>query len=96
MLKVRQNLLCTMKNVALKDNIQLLIHHNKCVVERKNKTIKEMARTMLNEAKLPDKFWKEVVHIALYILNRAQIRVRTAHTPYELWNGKITNVNFFK
>ena len=54
------------------------------VVERKNKTVKEMARTMLNEAKLPDKFWKEDFHIAVYILNRAQIRVRTTYTPYEL------------
>lgn len=66
------------------------------VVERKNRTVKEMARTMLNEAKLPNKFWKEVVHTVVYILNRAQIRVRTAYTPYELWNRKIANVKNFK
>ncbi|XP_059076415.1 uncharacterized protein LOC131067604 [Cryptomeria japonica] len=66
------------------------------VVERKNRTVKEMARTMLNEAKLPDKFWKEAVHTAVYILNRAQIRIRTAYTPYELWYGKTTNVKNFK
>ena len=51
---------------------------------------------MLNEAKLPKKYQKEVFHIAMYILNKPQIRVRKAHTPYELWNGKTTNVNNFK
>ena len=51
-----------------------------------------MAKTMLNEEKLTNKFWKEVFHIAVYILNRVQIRVRIAYTPYELWNGKIANV----
>ena len=54
-----------------------------------------MARTMLNEVKLPDKFWKEAIHTAVYILNRAQIRVRTTYTPYELWNGKTKNVKEF-
>ena len=55
-----------------------------------------MARTMLNEAKLPDKFWKEAIHTTVYILNRAQIKVRTTYTPYELWNEKTTNVKNFK
>ena len=32
----------------------------------------------------------------VYILNRPQIRVRTTHTPYELWNAKIENVKNFK
>lgn len=39
------------------------------VVERKSRTVKEMARTMLNEASLSDTYWKEVVHIAAYTLN---------------------------
>lgn len=66
------------------------------VVERKNRTVKEMARTMLNESKLLDKFWKEAVHTAVYILNRVQIRVRTASTPYELWHGKSASVKHFR
>lgn len=35
------------------------------VVERKNKTIKDMARNMLNEASLPDIYWKEAVHVCV-------------------------------
>jgi transposase InsO family protein len=30
-------------------------------VESKNRTLQEMARTMLNEAKIPDTFWREAV-----------------------------------
>jgi hypothetical protein len=41
------------------------------VVERKNITVQKMARTMLNEAKLPKTFWREVVTTTVYILNRA-------------------------
>ena len=55
-----------------------------------------MAMTILNEAKILDKSWKEVVHTTTYILNKAQIRVRTTYTLYELWNGKTKNVNNFK
>ena len=32
------------------------------VVERKNKTVQEAAKTMLNEAKLSDSFWREAVY----------------------------------
>ncbi|XP_059075139.1 uncharacterized protein LOC131063533 [Cryptomeria japonica] len=54
------------------------------VVERKNRTVKEMARTMLNEANLPDRYWKEAVHTAVYILNRVQIRDVEEDIPIRL------------
>ena len=37
------------------------------VVERKNRNLQEMARTMLNEHGLPKYFWAEVVNTACYI-----------------------------
>ncbi|KAH9698134.1 hypothetical protein KPL71_023896 [Citrus sinensis] len=40
------------------------------VVERKNRSIQEMARTMLNENSLPKYFWAEAVNTACYVLNR--------------------------
>ena len=40
---------------------------------------------MLNEATLSDYFWREVVYIAVYTLNKAQLRVKKDKTPYELW-----------
>ncbi|GJU04772.1 retrovirus-related pol polyprotein from transposon TNT 1-94 [Tanacetum coccineum] len=45
------------------------------VVERKNRTLQEMSRTMLNEQLLPQKFWCNVVDTSTYILNRILIRV---------------------
>ncbi|XP_059073266.1 uncharacterized protein LOC131874064 [Cryptomeria japonica] len=54
------------------------------VVERKNRTVKEMARTMLNEANLPDRYWKEAVHTTVYILNRVQIRDVEEDIPIRL------------
>jgi transposase InsO family protein len=41
------------------------------VAERKNRTVQEMARTMLNDSKLSDIFWGQVVHtIHSYIEQR--------------------------
>ncbi|GKE39885.1 ribonuclease H-like domain-containing protein, partial [Tanacetum coccineum] len=40
------------------------------VVERKNRTLIEAARTMLADSKLPTKFWAEVVNTACYVQNR--------------------------
>nr|GEV77462.1 retrovirus-related Pol polyprotein from transposon TNT 1-94 [Tanacetum cinerariifolium] len=58
------------------------------VVERKNKTLQEMSRTMLNEQSLPQKFWCNVVDTSTYILNRILIRAILGKTPYELLRGK--------
>ncbi|GKB20654.1 retrovirus-related pol polyprotein from transposon TNT 1-94 [Tanacetum coccineum] len=40
------------------------------VVERKNRTLQEMSRTMLNEQSIPQKFWCNVVDTSTYILHR--------------------------
>ena len=58
------------------------------VVERKNRTLEEMARTMLCEGNLPKYFWAEAVNTACYILNRVLIRPILKKTPYELWNER--------
>ena len=39
------------------------------VVERKNRTLQEMTRTMLNENNLPKYFWAEAVNTSCYVLN---------------------------
>jgi hypothetical protein len=66
------------------------------IVERKKNIVQEMTRTMMNEAKLQDTFWREAVNTIVYILNRAQIRVNNNKTPYELWKGRPTIVKYFK
>ncbi|WVZ70368.1 hypothetical protein U9M48_019042 [Paspalum notatum var. saurae] len=45
------------------------------VVERKNRTLVEMARTMLDEHMTPRKFWAEAINTACYVSNRIFLRV---------------------
>lgn len=51
---------------------------------------------MLNEANLPNVYWKEVVHTIVYTLNRVQLRVNNKMTPYELWCDRRPLVKYFK
>ncbi|GJR33388.1 retrovirus-related pol polyprotein from transposon TNT 1-94 [Tanacetum coccineum] len=66
------------------------------VVERKNRTLQEMARTMLNEQSIPQKFWCNAVDTSTYILNRILIRPFLGKTPYELFKGKNPSLEHFK
>ena len=66
------------------------------VVERKNRTVQEAVKTILNEEKLSDAYWKEAVYAAVYILNRGQLRVNNEKTPYELWYGIPALVKYFR
>jgi len=56
----------------------------KGVVERKNRTLQEMTRTMLNESNVEDYFWAEAINTSCFILNRVSIRKFLNKTPYEL------------
>ena len=55
-----------------------------------------MARTMLNDSQLNDKFWGQAVHTSVHILNRGLLRNDNDKTPYELWTGRSTNVKHFR
>jgi transposase InsO family protein len=65
------------------------------VVERKNRTIIEMARTMLDEYKSPHNFWGEAIAIAVHVSNRLFLRPVYNKTPYELLTGNKPNVSYF-
>jgi hypothetical protein len=66
------------------------------VVERKNRTVQEMARTMIMDSKLTYIFWTQAVHTIVHIQNRVMLKNNTDKTPYELWKGRPTNVKHFR
>lgn len=66
------------------------------VSERRNRTIVEMARTMMNEKGLSKYFWAEAVHTALYILNKCPTKALKDKTPVEAWSGMKPFVSHFK
>jgi hypothetical protein len=57
-------------------------------VERKNRTLLDMARTMLDEYKTSDQFWAEAVNTACYAINRLYLHRILKMTSYELLTGK--------
>ncbi|KAI3786735.1 hypothetical protein L1987_40642 [Smallanthus sonchifolius] len=64
------------------------------VVERKNRTLIETARTMLPDAKLPVTFWAEAVNTACHVLNRVLVVKRHNKTCYELINNRPPNLDY--
>ncbi|KAL8087865.1 hypothetical protein AgCh_037851 [Apium graveolens] len=58
--------------------------HQNGVVERKNRTLVEAARTMLQDAKLPTSFWEEAVNTACYTQNRYLINKNLGKSPYSI------------
>jgi transposase InsO family protein len=43
--------------------------HQNGVMDRKNRTLLDMVRTMLDEYKTPDRFWVEAINNACYSIN---------------------------
>jgi hypothetical protein len=65
-------------------------------VERKNRTLLDMARSMLDEYKTPDRFWAEAINTACYSINRLNLHRILKKTSYELLTGKKPNVSYFR
>jgi hypothetical protein len=65
-------------------------------VERENRTLLDMARTLLDEYKTPDHFWTEAINIACYSINRLYLHRILKKTSYELLTGKKPNVSYFR
>ena len=64
------------------------------VVERKNRSLIEAARTMLEESKLPTYFWAEAVNCACYTQNVSLINQAKSMTPYQLFKRRKPTLNF--
>jgi hypothetical protein len=66
------------------------------VAERKNKTLIEMARTMLDEYKTSDQFWTETINTACHTTNCLYLHKLLKKTAYELLTGNKPNVSYFR
>jgi transposase InsO family protein len=66
------------------------------VMESKNRTLLDMARTMLDEYKTTDRFWAETINTACYSINRLYLHRILKKTSYELLTSKKPNVSYFR
>jgi transposase InsO family protein len=66
------------------------------VVERKNRALIVMARTMLGEFKTPERFWSEAVNTACHAINRLYLHRLLKKTSYELLIGNKPNVSYIR
>jgi hypothetical protein len=66
------------------------------IVERKNRTLIEAARTMLDEYKVSDQFWAEAINTACHAINRLYLHKILNKTAYELLLDKKSNVSYFR
>nr|GFB02485.1 retrovirus-related Pol polyprotein from transposon TNT 1-94 [Tanacetum cinerariifolium] len=64
------------------------------VVERRNRTLVEAARTMLIFSRASLFLWAEAIATACFTQNRSIIHCRFNKTPYELINGKKPDISF--
>ncbi|BBG95348.1 multidrug resistance-associated protein 9 [Prunus dulcis] len=66
------------------------------VVERKNRTVVEMAKAMLHDKGMPYFLWAEAVHTAVYILNRTPTKALDSMTPFEAYSGRKPGIGHLK
>ncbi|GJU82881.1 retrovirus-related pol polyprotein from transposon TNT 1-94 [Tanacetum coccineum] len=62
------------------------------VVERRNQTLIEAARTLLIFSKAPEFLWAEAIATACFTQNHSIVHTRHNKTPYELIRGRKPNV----
>jgi hypothetical protein len=83
-----------MKN-ASSMSFQLSTLKKNGVAERKNCTLIEMARTMLDEYKTSDQFWVEAINTACHATNCLYLHKLLKKTSFELLTGNKPNISYF-
>lgn len=66
------------------------------VAERKNRTVVEMARSMMTATDIPKQLWAEAVATTVYLLNLSPTKAVMNRTPYEAWKGRKPRVSHLK
>ncbi|GKF26138.1 putative ribonuclease H-like domain-containing protein, partial [Tanacetum coccineum] len=89
------NKFCEIKGIRKEFSVAITPQQNG-IVERKNMTLIEAARTMLADSKLLTTFWAEAVNIACYVQNRVLVIKPHNKTPYELFLGRKPALSFIR
>jgi len=66
------------------------------VAERMNRTLMELARSMIHHAGISPRFWAEAISTATYIRNRVPTSALGNRTPHEKWNGAKPDISHLK
>jgi transposase InsO family protein len=65
------------------------------LIERKNRTLIDMTRSMLSEYNMSHSFWAKAINTACYYSNRLYCHPMMEKTPYEQLNGRKHNIAYF-
>ncbi|KAG7554412.1 Integrase catalytic core [Arabidopsis suecica] len=66
------------------------------VVERRNRTMMEMTRTIMKHMQIPNYLWGETIRHTTYLLNRIATRSLSESTPYEAFYKRKPNVDHLR
>ncbi|KAL2250171.1 UNVERIFIED_CONTAM: Retrovirus-related Pol polyprotein from transposon TNT 1-94 [Sesamum indicum] len=65
------------------------------MAELKNRTFKDMIKSLLLTSGLPKYLWGEALNTACHILNRVPLKHNTS-TPFELWKSRKPSLKYFR
>ena len=85
---------CIVEGIAHEFSVHITSQHYE-IVERKNRTLQEMAKVMMLAKDIPLHFWVEALDTDCHIHNQVTIRPDTTVTHYEIWRGRKPNVKYF-
>ena len=64
------------------------------IAERRNRTLKEAAKTMLADTGMNERYWAEAINTACYTQNRCMINKHLNKTSYEIWEERKPNISY--
>ncbi|GKA88197.1 zinc finger, CCHC-type containing protein [Tanacetum coccineum] len=76
-------------------NYGISVMKDDVVSERRNQSLVEMIRSMMNSITLLMSFWGYALESVARILNMVPTK-KVDKTPYEIWNGKVPNMSYLK
>jgi transposase InsO family protein len=103
--KIRSDYITEFKNTKVKDFLDKeVIKHvlapytpqQNGMAERKNHTLIEMARIMLDEYRISDRFWTEAINTTCHTTNCVYLHKLLKKTSYELLTSNKPNVFYFQ